>query len=149
MMGIQVLVKNPTFSPTTLFSACIRPQELFSLLVFLLVICHHFKPLNQIVKSISHLDKNLAYFSKTKVTCSDLEGLDRIVKNIKFLTELYGDWAGSYLINIFQIYKYILIWKNYFRSRSISQFFFFFQTVKIIIQIDFNFSNLQNFNLNP
>ena len=34
MMGIQVLVKNPTLTPTTLLSACIRLQELFSLLAF-------------------------------------------------------------------------------------------------------------------
>ena len=82
----------------------------------------------------------------------------------------YGDRAGSYLINIFQIYKHISNRKKlYFKTRFISKassyilesakYYFksitikstnlflkskcIFQTFKIIIQLDFNFSNLQ------
>ena len=90
---IGIIIKNPTLSPRTFF-LCVLSSRCFS-------IRHHSKPPNQIAKSLSHLDQNLAYFSKTWVACSEHKGLESYCEKYQILNRII-----SYL-SIYEIISYI------------------------------------------
>ena len=112
---------------------------------------------------------------KHKTVCNDfqngcLKNVDIsskifISRNYTTRTPMTGNYrgrAGSYLINIFQIYKYILNRKNFFKSRFISKIrsyilefsknyfksIIIFQIDNFIFKIEIYFSNPQSYNLN-